>query len=137
DAGRSRRPLGSAYDLVIVWRPSDWSQVEAAIGVVSEGQSLDFKNPPALDDGVEIAKDVAAMSVFGGVLAYGIDDQKTEVARAAPGVELKGQKDRVQQIVNANVGPPVFIEVQAIEDPAHAGRGVLIVSVPPSSMAPH
>jgi hypothetical protein len=131
------QPYGSAYDLVIVWRPSDWSQIEAAIGVVSEGQSLDFKNPLALADGAEIAKDVAAMSVFGGVLAYGIDDQKTEVARAAPGVDLKGQKDRVQQIVNANVTPPLFIEVQAIEDPTRVGHGVLIVSVPPSSLAPH
>jgi Schlafen, AlbA_2 len=119
-----------------MWRPANWEEIQAALGVAREGQALDFKDGRALKNGPEIARDIAAMSVFGGVLAYGIDEEN-EIAIAAPGVALQGQMDRLQQIVNANVSPPVFIEVHIHDDPDRSGHGVIVVVVPPSSTAPH
>jgi len=119
-----------------MWEPSTWEEIEAALGNVAEGQHIDFKNGAALDNAPELAKDVAAMSVAGGVIAYGIDETN-EVATSAPGVQITGQINRLHQILDSRVTPPISVEVRMIENPQTPGRGVLLVIVPPSVNAPH
>jgi hypothetical protein len=113
-----------------------WADVEAAFGVQIEGTSLDFKDARSLSSPREVAKDIAAMAIFGGVIAYGVEEAN-EIASAAPGVALHGELNRIQQIADSGITPRVEIEITAIEDPVTPGTGVIIVTVPTSPNAPH
>jgi hypothetical protein len=123
-----------------VWEPSTWDDIVAAIGTLAEGQALDFKAAAALATtkpaNDEVAKDIAAMSVGGGVVAYGIQEAN-EIATSAGGVPIAGQANRIHQILGTRVTPPVTVSVRTIEDPSTPGEGVVIVLVPPSVNAPH
>jgi hypothetical protein len=52
-----------------MWAQRSWDEVTALVGSAEESSSLDFKG--ALSNNVEMAKDVAAMTVNGGVLVSG------------------------------------------------------------------
>jgi hypothetical protein len=131
-----RTPITRDYIRAKVWRPSTWEDVVAAFDVLIEGSFLDFKDGASLTNSREVGKDIAAMAIFGGVIAYGVVE-KNEVADSAPGVALKGQVDRIQQIADSGIVPAVQIEVTPIEDPANPGSGVIVVTVPASPNAPH
>jgi 5-methylcytosine-specific restriction endonuclease McrA len=119
-----------------MWSPTTWDDVTAAVNVLFEGDDLDFKDARALGRSEEVAKDIAAMSIYGGTLAYGIDEQN-ELAVAHPGVSLSGQANRVQQIADTGIRPSVDVDIRPLEDPAQSGHGVLVVVVPASFSAPH
>jgi len=126
--------------IVNVWEPSTWDDIEAAIGTLVEDQALDFKAAVALATtraaNDEVAKDIAAMSVGGGVVAYGIDEAN-EIAISAGGVQIAGQANRIHQILGTRLSPPISVVVRPIENPSTLGQGVVIVLVPPSVNAPH
>jgi hypothetical protein len=119
-----------------MWEPNRWQDVTEAIGVLTEGFALDFKDARALGKSDEVAKDIAAMALYGGTLAYGIDETNEQASGITP-VALSGQQNRVQQIADTAVSPRVDVDIRPIDDPSQAGRGVLIVVVPPSPAAPH
>jgi hypothetical protein len=119
-----------------MWRPTTWADVKAALNVLSEGSDLDFKDRRALGNPGEVAKDIAAMSLFGGTLVYGIDEQN-ELAVGITALPLSGQVNRVQQIADTAIRPPVNVDVRSVEDPAQSGHGVLVVVVPASLATPH
>jgi hypothetical protein len=66
-----------------MWVPRRWEAIDALIGTAQESGTLDFKRglPPATQPAnEEVAKDIAAMSVAGGVIVYGIaEDPQTLV----------------------------------------------------------
>jgi len=57
-----------------MWRPQSWEEVKALEGHAEETQTLDFKKE--LGKSHEIAKDLAALALGGGVLIYGADEDK-------------------------------------------------------------
>jgi hypothetical protein len=130
------RPCSVKYDRTALWDPLTWDDIEAALDNITEGQHIDLKLGPAINDSKEMAKDVAAMSILGGVIAYGIDE-RDEIAVSAPGVPLAGQANRIYQILGAWMEPPVGVTVRTIPNPATSGEGVVVVVVPPSINAPH
>jgi len=57
-----------------MWRPTEWSEIEALIGYAEETAGLDFKRE--LPSNGELAKDVAAMTVNGGIVVIGVDEDR-------------------------------------------------------------
>jgi len=118
-----------------MWRPKTWEDLNSAIGVIAEAPDLDFK--AELTSNKEIAKDIAAMSIQGGVIAYGVAEDDQAVAKQITPVELHQTPEKLQQIVDSAISPSPIIDIQVITDPTDSAKGVLIISVPPSRLAPH
>ena len=97
---------------------------------------VDFKDGRSLADSKEVARDIAAMTLLGGVIAYGMEEVD-EVASAAPGVSLAGMLNKIQQSADTNIAPPVGIDIRIIEKASSPGTGVIAVVVPASPNAPH
>jgi hypothetical protein len=118
-----------------VWHPQTWQDIVAARGVVAEAPDLDFKSK--LTSNNEIAKDVAAMTLEGGVIAYGLLEDDQAVLKEITAIELSQVPEKIQQIVDSAIWPSPEIEIEAIADPSDATRGVVVIHVPPSSLVPH
>lgn len=120
-----------------MWIPRSWQDLELAIGVQIEGESLDFKKalPPkaAIRD---LAKDAAAMSIGGGVIVVGVDESQG-VATAITPIELAGAVERVQQVIDAYVAPAVAVKITPIRENEDDDTGVLVIAVSASWSAPH
>jgi hypothetical protein len=120
----------------VIWRPRTWDEVEALKGQAQESQALDFKRQ--IGTNPEIAKDIAAMTVNGGVLIYGVDeDKETLLATEITPFSLKGVEEKLHQVAGSRVSPTPDFEVVSIADPADKTIGVVVVVVPASSQAPH
>jgi hypothetical protein len=120
-----------------MWQPKSWGEIEDLIGQAEESAYLDFKREVS-SKGSEIAKDLAAMTVDGGVLLYGVDeDPQTGVAKAIVKVPLKGQEERLRQIAASSVHPAPSFEVTFVRESETDPDGVIVVAVPPSPLAPH
>lgn len=121
-----------------MWVPRTWSEVHAVLGQ-PESQVLDFKRDlPGKGKGEEAAKDVAALTLNGGVLLYGVDeDPKTAEATSIPKVALSGAPEKLQAMVGSNAAPVPYIETIVVKENVGDTDGVLVVAVPPSTQAPH
>jgi hypothetical protein len=116
--------------------PKSWNDLQGLIGT-SETSQVDFKRQ--LGTSQEIAKDIAAMTVEGGVIYYGIvEDQPTGLASQVAGIEgLAKAEERVSQIIGAAIQPIAVVNKHVIAQPSAPGRGVLVVEVPRSDRGPH
>lgn len=122
-----------------------WSDLIAAIqaGSMTESQWIECKEAvPAASPGanLEIAKDLASLTVDGGVLVIGVKDKATtpeDVCGVADDVE--GLKSRITQIAaGPRVQPPMQVVFgDPLPHPEDESRLVLLVSVPASPSAPH
>lgn len=123
-----------------MWRPRSWQDIvtAAAGGLLDESRWVDLKRElkagrPGNND---LAVDVAAMSLEGGLLLYGVVDHESRAGEVV-GVELDGLADRVDQVARMKVHPPVIVRSVPIPDPDRPGWGCLLVIVPASAQAPH
>lgn len=116
---------------------STWDQVSAAAdgGLLGENQWCELKKgigPSGDKTNLELARDLASLSVHGGVLIFGIVDKTYEVT----GCDTSGMRDRISQVASMRISPPLVpIILDDIRGPE--GPSLLIVSVPPSPLAPH
>ena len=117
-----------------MWRPLTTADVEAILGVPETAQ-LEFKRE-LVRDTVEVAKDIASMTVDGGVLAYGIEETGL-VASALSPIPLQGTRERIRQIADSQIQPPPGLEITILETSEGSGEGFAIVAVPASPLAPH
>ena len=111
----------------------------AAAGLLDETTWVELKEAiPAASKGanLELAKDLASLSVDGGVLIVGIVDNKGS-AGDVTGTELAGLADRVDQVARGTIHPGLFVSIGTIEHPEKPGVGVVVISVHASSAAPH
>jgi len=111
---------------------------------IPEGVDLDWKKDfyPGTDAGKkELAKDVAAMAnTAGGLVVVGVDDGKQDHAHAlAPFEPPQGRGEEWIRSVLANWIQPVVpnVGVRRLDSATHKGRMYLLISVPPSTQAPH
>jgi Putative DNA-binding domain len=128
----------------IHWVPKTCDELEGALlsQSVSESTYLDFKSPLLASNGesLGLAKLMAAMSVLGGTIVLGVDEEKPKadggpsVFRARPFI-LSGLRERVSQKAINRVDPPVFVETGELTRPDNTGY--LVVIIPASSSAPH
>jgi hypothetical protein len=118
-----------------MWRPTVWRDVELAIGTLTEGPDLDFKRE--LSSNSEISKDIAAMTLLGGVIVYGIDEDDQGRAAALNKIALQGVPEKIQLLVDTTISPAPNVEVHALrEDPAD-DVGIVVVVIPQSMLTPH
>jgi Putative DNA-binding domain len=125
------------------WVPKSAAELEDALQnqTVTESIYLDFKSLRAGNnkDSKGLAKDFASMSHLGGVLIFGVEEQKPaaegpSIFTRAPG-DLSGLRERMSQIASTRVQPPVFLETTELY--RDDDTGYLVVVVPASSAAPH
>lgn len=119
---------------------STWGEVVSAAqgGLLEENQWCELKAmlpPSSKSSNLELAKDLASLSEFGGVLILGVADKTFEVV----GLDIDkigGMKSRISQVASMTVTPPLS---PVIHDPMAGPQSkvVMVVSVPPSPVAPH
>lgn len=109
----------------------------ASGGLLEETQWVELKekpSPSSKPSNVELAKDLASLSVNGGVLVYGVRDKTFEVV----GCDTCGLADRIAQVASMGVDPPlspvIYRPIGVEDDGIH---NVLVVEVPASPQAPH
>jgi hypothetical protein len=117
-----------------MWVPRSYDEIERAMGSAEETTQLDFKEK--LGSSPDIAKDIASMTIDGGVLVYGVRE-KDAVAIALTPVPLAGTAERIQQIADSAVDPLPAIEIQPLRATPGDNDGLLVVVVQPSPLAPH
>lgn len=120
--------------------PSTMGELEAALsgGLLVEGHHLDLKRQlgTGKDANRDLAKDLAAFSVDGGILYVGVCEGAPGQLPSLHPVQLAGLKERVDQVARSVPRPP--IQVRTLEVPSEVeGSGFLVVIIPPSPEAPH
>lgn len=118
------------------WPPRDADALDQARdnGLLAENHFVDIKRElPPPPKNRDLAIDLAAFSVDGGVIFVGVDEDM-KPAGIAP-IPLAGLAERIEQVGLASVDPPVRVRTHAIEN--GPGMGVLVVVVPSSPQAPH
>jgi Putative DNA-binding domain len=122
------------------WPPQTEDQLREAAKnkLLEESHTLDLKRELAKSESAsrEIAKDLAAFSVDGGIIIIGVDEETTPSPSLNP-VELKGLGERIEQIGLSRVDEPVRVKTTDIQSDADPQRGYLIVHIPASPRAPH
>lgn len=118
-----------------------WDELRsaAAAGVLDETQWVELKQavPAASKEANrELARDLASLSVDGGVLVIGIEDAD-RAAGAVVGAKLEGLATRIDQVARGGITPPLNVAITTVADPEDATSGVVIVEVPASVTAPH
>ena len=118
---------------------STWDDIQRAAegGQLAETQWVELKKqlrPTGREGNLELARDLASLSFEGGVLVIGVEDK----SHAVVGCDVEGYRDRISQVAAMTVHPPLTpVIYPAIRNPEDTDRGVLIVEVPPSELAPH
>jgi hypothetical protein len=113
--------------------------IAAAAGVLDENHWVELKEavpPSSKPANLELAKDLASLSVDGGVLIVGIADAKG-AAGDVVGTDLSGLQTRIAQVASGRVSPPLPVTIDVIAEPAQSDAGVVLVTVPASEGAPH
>lgn len=109
------------------------------MGVLDETQWVELKEAiPASSKpaNLELAKDLASLSVDGGILIVGIQDANG-AAGGVVGTQTVGLSDRIAQVATGRVSPPLNVTIDLFPHPDQAGLGVAVVTVPASEGAPH
>jgi hypothetical protein len=118
-----------------MWHPGIWTDLEGLLGE-SETPALDFKR--TIGSNEELAKDIAAMTVNGGLLIYGVDeDESTCAATDLLPFPIAGVEEKLAQVTGTRISPAPAIQVRVIPSPDNPTVGVIAVEVPASSLAPH
>lgn len=119
----------------------DWAAVETAAreGLINERTHCELKRglPPSSQN-IEIARDIASMTVEGGVILYGVEDAGAGRAGAVVGIrDAEAAKSRLIAIAQGSVQPSVMCDVRVIPHPDDPDIGCVLVMIPPSPVAPH
>jgi hypothetical protein len=117
-----------------VWVPRTYEDLEAAIDVVAESGDLDFKE--SLGSNADLAKDIAGMTVHGGVIVYGVREEDTLAVELTP-FPTAGIVEKIQQVADSRIRPSPPLEIDPIADPGDETRGFVVVEVGASPLAPH
>ena len=85
---------------------------------------------------LELAKDLASLSVDGGVLIVGVVDANGSAGEVV-GTDMTSLDMRMDQVAASRISPPLPIVINSLLKPGEEAIGVLVVTVPASEGAPH
>jgi predicted HTH transcriptional regulator len=85
----------------------------------------------------DIAVDVAAMATEGGVIIYGVREDKARGIFDATPIELAGVTERISEVVTANVRERIDFDVHTMPLDDDPSKGYVVVDVPACPRAPH
>jgi hypothetical protein len=120
-----------------MWVPRSADDIIAVLPSFTESASVEAKRelpPPRKNP--ELAIDIAAMSTDGGVIIYGIEEDKAAGTFSASPIPLAGTHERVAQVAAGAIGGSPVIEVIPLPY-GPEGSGFLVVVVSASPLAPH
>jgi len=123
-----------------MWIPASAAEIERAATAreLRETASFDAKKTLPIPARNEcLAVDVAAMSTDGGVLLYGVGEDRSGQPVTPSPIPLAGAKERVDQIVQTSIAEAPHIEIREYPTGADASVGYLLVVIPQSARAPH
>ena len=146
-AQQDRPPRDNGADLVTLerqngamWIPRSAQELLDSLPDARETTYMEYKRElPARSKNYDIAIDITALSVDGGVLIYGVEEDKGTQTFTPYPIELAGQAERIDSVVRSYAGGELGFSVTTLPDadPANAGRGYIVVHVPESPLAPH
>jgi hypothetical protein len=119
-----------------------WGDLVAAAdaGVLQETQWVECKTavPTGRKANLELARDLASLSVEGGLLVVGAID-KIEDSTGLVGVpDVDGLRDRIAQVASNSIKPPLNIAIDVVGDAGQPSRrSCVLVTVHSSTSAPH
>ena len=123
-----------------MWIPRSGQELLDGLPGARETAYLEFKRElPDRSKNIDIAVDVSAMGIDGGVVIYGVaEDRDTQTFVANP-IELAGQSERIDQVLRTYTGGQLRFSISALPDPdpLNTGKGYIVVHVPASPLAPH
>lgn len=120
------------------WQPTTLEEVETAIknGLLEESHFLDLKRELSAAQSAtrDIAKDIAAFAIDGGLILIGVDEGPPVSVTPIP---LNGLAERVEQIGLMSVSDSVSVTTRLLRTADDPEMGVIAISVPASPRAPH
>ena len=124
-----------------MWSPKSESDIRSAIAneTLAESSTFDCKQETGGTDGArkETARDLASFAVDGGQLLIGVAEDKANRTWHLHPIELAGQGEKINQIAQLRVDPPLNVVARDIPSQADPRYGYLLVEIPPSPQAPH
>lgn len=122
-----------------MWAPRHLAELRARLqaGTLEETTTFDGKREIPKEN-ASTAVDLCAMTVQGGVIIYGIDEEPsgTRLTEATP-VPLTGARERLDQIAQTAIAEPPQLSITTLEEPDRPGEGYVVAAIPPSPRAPH
>lgn len=123
------------------WTPSSEDDINAAIANQTLGEShyLDCKREIKGGSGAnkELARDLASFAPDSGGLLIGVEEDKAARGWSLYPVPLAGLAERIEQVAQQTVDPPLFVIPHVIPTPNDSTLGYVFVEVPGSAVAPH
>ncbi len=78
---------------------------------IEESIHLDYKDPQALNNNAEVAKDISSFANSdGGNIIYGIFEDKHKPRKIIP-TNKEGLRERIDQIAHTGIDPPLNIKI--------------------------
>ncbi len=120
-----------------MWVPQSAEELDRAIAesrLPHESASYEYERAlPAQVNNKDIGIDVAAMSTEGGIIIYGIDEDRQRDVLC----DAAGAKDWISDVVTGELREPPYFDVKLLPLPTDAEHGFAVVDVPASPRAPH
>lgn len=112
---------------------------------IEENSYLDYKSDIDFSDKgkKELAKDISAFAnSSGGVIIYGIEEEKNKDGIPLPvepikGIESSIERERIENIILNNISPRAQLEIKRIQLSGDPSKSVFVIMVPQSLQAPH
>jgi hypothetical protein len=123
-----------------MWIPASEEELKAAIaaGNLRETASFEAKQQlPEKKKNIDIAIDICAMTVNGGVIMYGLSQDDDGWITDTTPVPIAGNPERITAIANSSISEPPRVSVKIVQTDDDPTQGYIIVVVPPSPRAPH
>lgn len=123
-----------------MWIPKSEAEIKRAIenGTTDETAIFEAKVlPRAGKDNDKLAADIAALTLQGGTLLYGLNEDEHGRPTILAPFELNGVPERIMQVIQTLVYETPYVEFRQIDSELEDGKGYLLVIVPRSDRAPH
>lgn len=124
-----------------MWIPEKEQDILTATANGSLEETLTFeakKELPPKNKNSEIAKDASAMAnTAGGVIIFGIGEDVSGRPTIPTPFELKGEREKIDNIIRTSVSEVPSYTISAIESQLDTTKGYLVLVIPPSERAPH
>jgi hypothetical protein len=124
-----------------MWSPKTSAELIQAIDedtLPHEAAAFEVKTKlPERSKNSDIAVDVAAMATDGGIIIYGVLENKEKATFMATPISLVGVKDRISEIISSNIREEVSFDVRLLPLEGDPSTGFVVVEVPASVRAPH
>jgi Schlafen, AlbA_2 len=125
----------------VAWTPHTAEELITALGdgtLPHESAYYEYKQAlPAPNKSSDIAIDVSAMTVDGGLIIYGIAEDKATATFHESPIALSGAQERISNTVVASVRERPAFDVRLLVLPGDSATGFVLVDVPASPRAPH